>query len=82
MLKSEEIIHQALPDTLSADRIVRVMYTNWRGEKAERVIIPISISWSSTEWHPQEQWLLKVWDIERQAYREYALKDIQEWRPY
>ncbi len=70
-----------LPDAMTMNRAVKVIYTNWRGETAERSIIPVSISWGTTEWHPQEQWLLKVWDIERQAYRDYALKDIKEWRP-
>ena len=59
---------------------VRVVYTNWRGETAERVIQPIEIYWGKTEWHPEEQWLLKVWDVDRAAERCYAMKDIKEWR--
>lgn len=69
-----------LPDGLRMQQAVKVVYTNWRGETAERSIIPVSVAWGKTEWHPEEQWLLKVWDIERQAYRDYALKDIKEWR--
>ena len=61
-------------------KAISVLYTNWRGETAERQIIPIEIYWGSTEWHPENQWLLKVWDIERKAYRSYALQDIKEWR--
>jgi predicted DNA-binding transcriptional regulator YafY len=70
-----------VPDAISMGHAVKVIYTNWRGETAERIIVPVSISWGKTEWHPEEQWLLKVWDVERQAYRDYALKDIKEWCP-
>lgn len=69
-----------LPNNLQLNHAVKVIYTNWRGETAERTVIPIEIWWGATEWHPGEQWLLKVWDIERQSYRHYALKDITQWR--
>ncbi|MFC1870642.1 hypothetical protein ACFLXW_00050 [Candidatus Dependentiae bacterium] len=62
------------------DKAVTVLYTNWRGETAERAIKPIEIYWGKTEWHPEEQWLLRVWDIERDAERCYTMKDIKEWR--
>ncbi len=74
-------IPSGLPATVSMAHAVNVIYTNWRGETAERTIIPVSIFWGKTEWHPEEQWLLKVWDTEREAYRDYALKDIKAWRP-
>ncbi len=61
------------------EKVVKVIYTNWRGQTAHRSIIPISMRWGSTEWHKKEQWLLKVWDVERNDYREYAFKDIQKW---
>lgn len=79
MQSSNITAHIPLPDNLQMQQAVKVIYTNWRGETAERLIIPVAIEWGSTEWHPQEQWLLKVWDIERQAYRQYALKDIKQW---
>lgn len=62
------------------DKAVTVLYTNWRGETAERIIKPIEVYWGSTEWHSEEQWLLRVWDVERNAERCYAMKDIKEWR--
>jgi len=33
----------------------------------------------STEYHKEEQWLLRAWDVDKQDYRTYALKDILEW---
>ena len=67
-----------LPEPLNRHQAVTVKYKNWRNEVAERTIIPIQLVWGSTEWHPHEQWLLKVWNVERNDYRMYALKDILE----
>lgn len=58
---------------------IKVKYTNYRGETAIRLIVPIRFFWGSNEYHTQEQWLLEVFDVERDAIRIYALKDIQEW---
>ena len=62
--------------SFEANQVIKVEYTNWRGESAIRTIVPINLKWRSTEWHPKAQWLLKVWDVDRNDYREYALKDI------
>ncbi len=56
---------------------LRIIYTNWRGETAERVILPISIWFGSTQWHPTQQWLLKAHDVEKDAERDFALLDIK-----
>lgn len=57
----------------------KIIYTNWRGETAERTITPISIWFGHTEWHKEDQWLLKAIDTEKDAERDFALKDIKEW---
>jgi hypothetical protein len=57
---------------------VKVRYRNYRGEVSERTIVPRSLYWGATEYHPHEQWLLSVWDVEKQAERTYAFKDILE----
>ncbi len=30
------------------------------------------------EFHKVEQWLMKVWDLDKEDYRTYALRDVQE----
>lgn len=74
------------PATLSAEitaqayaNPIKVRYTNYRGETAVRTIIPIRFYFGKTEYHPHEQWLVEVWDVERNAMRVYALKDISAW---
>lgn len=55
---------------------VTLTYTNWRGETAQRTIIPRSIRWGSTEWHPEPQWLLTAFDVDKGSERDFALKDF------
>lgn len=57
---------------------IKVLYKNWRGEEGVRKIIPLQIYFGSTEFHPTEQWLLKVWDCEKDDYRIYAFMDIKQ----
>jgi hypothetical protein len=58
---------------------IKVRYTNYRGETAVRTIVPMSFYFGSTEYHKEEQWLVKLWDVERAAERIYALREITEW---
>ena len=60
--------------------VVTIRYTNWRGETSKRKIIPIKIWFGCSEWHKEEQWLLKATDLEKSADRDYALKDISSWQ--
>lgn len=55
---------------------VVLTYTNYRGETAERRIIPFEVWFGSTEWHPEPQWLLRAYDCEKKAERDFALKDF------
>ena len=61
------------------DRIVNVVYSNYRGETAIRKIIPKRIWFGRTEWHPENQWILDIFDIDKKAERSYAMKDIKAW---
>ena len=54
---------------------ITLTYTNWRGETAQRTITPKRIWWGATDWHPEPQWLLTAFDAEKQADRDFALKD-------
>ena len=64
---------------LDKKRIVKILYTNWKGETAYRNIIPVSIEFKSTKWHKEMQWILNAFDVDKQAERGFAIKDIKEW---
>jgi|GEM_PF-770818 len=78
---------QAMADLApaSAGEPVTLIYTNYRGEAAERTITPKRIWFGATEWHPEPQWLVTAFDAEKQADRNFALKDFGQrasaWRP-
>jgi len=52
-------------------------YRNYRGEEDYRHVRPISLRFGTSEYHPEQQWLLLGFDIEKQAEREFALKDAR-----
>lgn len=56
--------------------VVEVEYTNYRGEKAVRRVEPQRIWFGSTDFHPEPQWLLDVFDLGRAAIRTFAMRDI------
>ena len=62
------------------EKTVEIVYTNWKGITALRHIIPKGIFFGSTEWHTEEQWLLNAFDVDKQADRAFALKDIKSWK--
>lgn len=66
-------------EDLDRDRMVMIEYTNWRGEKSTRKIIPEKIYFGNTEWHPHPGWLLVAFDLEKGEMRHFALKDIHNW---
>ena len=53
-------------------------YKNWQGETAVRRVIPIKFWYGHTEFHKKDQWLLKALDVDKNAERDFAVKDILE----
>jgi hypothetical protein len=66
---------------MSVPTEVIIDYTNWRGERSLRRIMPMGIQWTSSEWHPEEQWLLVARDLVKNEPRMFAMKDIHSWKP-
>ena len=64
---------------MEENKSVKILYTNWRGETKIREIIPQEIIFTSNEWHKEKQWCLIAFDIEKQAERTFACKDIKSW---
>lgn len=57
-------------------RPLEIDYKNWRGVTSRRRIIPLGVRYGSTEWHPEEQWLLSAIDVEKGAVREFAMSEV------
>jgi predicted DNA-binding transcriptional regulator YafY len=58
------------------DRCIRIDYTNWRGERRERIIEPSEVWFGATPHHPEPQWFLRALDVEKGEDRDFALRDI------
>ena len=52
-------------------------YRNWSNKTSERTVIPVSTFYGITEYHKDKpQWFLHCFDIEKKAYRDFALDFI------
>ena len=77
MIDTPSETHEAaLSDERLRAKPLTIVYTNWRGETAERRILPTGIWFGSTEWHPEPQWLVKAIDVEKNAERDFAWNGI------
>lgn len=62
-------------------QVVEIDYTNWRGERSKRRIVPMRLSWENNEWHPETQWILHALDMDKREGRDFALASIHSWTP-
>ena len=62
-----------------SDFRVKIDYTNWRGERRERIIIPHQIMFGISNYHPEPQWMLDAKDVEKGEVRRFAMRDIHKW---
>jgi predicted DNA-binding transcriptional regulator YafY len=65
--------------TTETDKVVQIVYTNYRQETTSRRIVPERIWFGSTPWHPHPQWLLDALDVDKQEQRSFAVADIKAW---
>lgn len=73
-----------LPDnallSITGPRKVSFSYKNYKGEFRRRKAIMLGVYWGSNQWHTEPQWLVKGQDLEKNAVRTYALRDIRDVR--
>lgn len=65
--------------TTTDDRPVCIDYTNHRGERRWRNVEPRKLYWGRTEWHPEPQWLLHAFDLDKMEDRDFAMAGIHQW---
>lgn len=71
--------------TVKASGAVIIDYTNHRGERRERRILPQSLLWypEGTEWHQGPQWILWAVDLEEyetKPNKGFAMSGIHGWK--
>jgi predicted DNA-binding transcriptional regulator YafY len=57
-------------------QVVRFRYRNWKGVVSERTARVTTLVYGTTEWHPQPQWLMQAFDMEKKSERTFALHDM------
>lgn len=60
------------------DKTLRFTYTNYRGETAEREVVPMDFWFGESFFHTGPQWFLKAFDVEKATIRDFAMADIKE----
>jgi predicted DNA-binding transcriptional regulator YafY len=58
---------------------VKIDYTNWRGERAVRRVVPLRLEFTSNEWHKDEQWLMFAIDLLKMEERAFAISNVHSW---
>ena len=56
-------------------RLLAIDYTTTEAS-VPCVILPERIWFGSTDWHPEPQWLMDAWDLDKGTIRSFALCDI------
>lgn len=54
-------------------RALTFLYTNYRGETTIRHAVPLEWFWGHTEFYPEDQWLVRAYDLDKQAERTFAV---------
>lgn len=67
---------------LLKDHLITFEYKNHRGEEATRTARVIKVCWGETPYHSGEQWIFTGYDFDRQANRDFAMKDMRNVRHY
>lgn len=55
-------------------------YVNWKGVNGHRKVMACKVYYGSTEYHPEEQWLLDGLDLDKMQSRIFAMKDMSNVR--
>lgn len=71
------------PGLIAKRQVVQIDYTNYRGERAVRRVLPMYpyVRWGNSIYHVEMQWLLCAFDMEKNEYREFSFTDIHSWSP-
>lgn len=65
----------------STNETLRFRYKNYKGEVADRSVIPICIVVKNSKYHNEGKpcWIMVAFDLDKEAVRDFALSDIQEY---
>jgi hypothetical protein len=62
----------------SAD--VEIDYTNWRGERRRRRVLPLRFFFGATEWRKTPCWQYWAMDLELHEFRYFVMSNVHSWK--
>lgn len=62
----------------SSEEVLRFRYKNYKGEIADRSVIPIRTVVKKSEYHNEGKpcWIMVAYDLDKHEKRDFALQDI------
>lgn len=69
---------EGLSNMVFAPRVI-IDYTNHKGVRFSREIVPIRLWYGTSNWHSGEQYFLAAFDIAKDDVRDFAVADIHSW---
>lgn len=57
--------------------IISFTYKNWQGKVGLRKAVVKKLQFGSNDYHKEDQFLLLCFDLDKNEYRTFALKDVQ-----
>lgn len=77
------MIEIASPDKLSTTKyVLEFDYINYQGIPSHRKCIASSITYGTSPHHPDAQWLMFAFCLDRMDYRTFAMKDMTNVKTY
>lgn len=60
-----------------AEHAITKSYRNYKGEVSDRTFIPLILRFDeNNEWHGENVWIIHAYDLDKQDYRDFCLKDF------
>jgi hypothetical protein len=69
-------VHHGALFVFHTDMVHELEYTNHRGRKSIRRIVPKVLCYGSSEWHREPQWLVEAFDVEEGTILTFALNSF------
>jgi predicted DNA-binding transcriptional regulator YafY len=68
--------------SLENEKRVVIDYTNWKGSRRQRIVIPSCIFLGANEYHKDVQWLLLAKDTEDEKEKTFAMNNVHRWETF
>lgn len=62
-----------------SEKQIYILYENYKDERALRRVEPRGLRFGTSPWHPEPQWLLDVFDLDKGVERTFAMSHVLNW---